>query len=122
MSQRFRGVWLVPHNLASFLKAISRLLNASKFLMFRENCSFFFVLHWKKWEDVRNEAIGKFVTQMEMARAISPGLFGTRMGRILDCMAELSLSDRCRSRDFRGTTAFLLCNVNFEDVKWKRKR
>lgn len=59
--------------------------------MFRENCSSFFVLHWKKWEDVRNEAVGKFLRLMEMAGAVSPGLFGTRMGRILDCVAELSV-------------------------------
>lgn len=78
------------------------------------------MLHSKKWEDVRNEAVYKFVRPMEMVGAVCPGLLGTRMGRILDTAAE-SVYLRCRSRDFMGMTAFLFCNVNFEDLKWKRK-
>lgn len=48
-----------PTILPALLKPSSGFLNASEFLMFTDNGSSFFVLHWKKWEDVRNEGIDK---------------------------------------------------------------
>lgn len=35
----------------------------------------------------------KFVRLMETTGAVNPGLFGTRRGRLLDCVAELCLID-----------------------------
>lgn len=36
-------------------------------------------------------------------------------------MQKVSVMDRCGSGVFMGMTAFVLCNMNFDDVKWKRK-
>lgn len=110
-----------PTFLAALLKPSSGVLNASD-LMFTDNGSSFFVLHWKKWENVRNEAIDTFVRLMGMAGALSPGSFGAGVGRILECIAKASVLDGCRSRGFVGTTAFLPCNLKVGGLKQKRKK
>lgn len=123
MTQRRGGAWHVTHNLASFLEAIIWISKCFQIPVFTEYYSSgFLALRWKKWEDVRNEALNKLVTRVAMAGAVSPAFFGTRTGRTLDCIAEsTSVSGRCRHTDFTGTAAFLLCNENTEDGKWKRE-
>lgn len=80
---------MFPTTLPVFLKLSSGLLNASKFSGVHRKLLFFFLCYaGRSREGVRNEAVDKFIRLMEMAGAISPGLFGTRMSRILDCVAE----------------------------------
>lgn len=60
-----------PTILPALLKPSLGFLNASRFLVFTDNGYSFFMLHWRKWEDVRNEAIDKFVRLMGIAGAKS---------------------------------------------------
>lgn len=80
--------------------------------------------HWKKWEDVRSGPADTFVRLMETAGAASSGLFGTRLGRTLGCVAEASWIDSEGEVSRKQLLFFFLFsfyNTNFEDVKWKRK-
>lgn len=95
-----------PTVLPALLKPSSGFLNASEVLMFTESGSFFFVLHWKKREDVRNEAIDKFVRLMGMAGALSPGFFGAGVGRILKCIAESICLGWMQKQRFHGNNCF----------------